>query len=307
MCVTSCVCVTLRLTLCPGVLFQAELQRQRDALQTQIDLFEHQKAAAHQSPAGMDSPKLQRVAKPGSPSQMKPVPTGSVPQTVWDNVVHKRSASDELYRGNLTDEGFTPIPTEYSNSLKEPLNMTQLRKSPVAPPPSALREPVVPLHLLSTTNEHKIGPVTTQRLPFKLATSNQSSRSFSTSSLTQKLPFKLSVGSQQQPQPMQHTVSSPPSGRAAKTSRTVAPAPQRGVNPPARGLSGSQSQPHLGHPRHMSASETTHSILPMKLAEKRTKSASPSPQAPPNPQQHDQNRPRHSHRSGRDEPEVMYF
>lgn len=287
------------------------MQRQRDALQKQIDLFEQQKQQAQQSPSAHESPKLSRMSKPGSPSQHKP----SVPQTVWDNVVHKRSASDELYRGPLTRDGFTPIPAEYnSNSLKEPLNMAQLRKSPVNAPPTGTREPTVPLHLLSKTNEQKMGSVASQHLPFKLAQGSSSSRSQSTSSLSQKLPFKLSSHSSQ-PAAVP-PVASPPSSRAtgkhtrwgdARTTVQSAPA---AANPNSR-LSGSQSQPHLGHNRVSSGVET-HSMLPMKLAEKRQKSASPSPQSqlPPSgyhQHQHDQNRPRHSQKPGQEEPEVMYF
>ena len=175
------------------------------------------------------------------------------------------------------------------------------------------KQPAVPLHLLSTTNEQKVGSVAPQRLPFKLAAGGGGSRSFSTSSLTQKIPFKLSSISSSVPSsgPAQGSPPQQSRNKPARWGSTVGQPTASSTAQPQR-LHTSQSQPLLGHNRMPSGGAETHSILPMKLASgnKSTKSPAPSQpvQLPPSGQQRvEPNRTKPPHKPARDEPGVMYF
>jgi len=211
-----------------------ELQRQKDALQIQIELFNQQRLQSppSQTPAGHNRAESPQLAghKAGSPGPI----LGLV-----ETIVHKRSQSDELYRGSGDDE-------YNSGSLKEPLNMSNLRKSPVTVPPpvppprthESVLPPNVPLHLLSTTNEQKVtGVVGHPKLPRSLGSGvSVGSRSLSTSSLSQMMPFKLandSKGKQSAPPPSHPPppppTTSPPT-RSAATQRLAGPA----LSPPGR-------------------------------------------------------------------------
>lgn len=220
-----------------------KLQREREALQTQMDLFEQlkaQTALSHQqesySPnSSSDSPSLSRNTSwtHDSPT-IRPVPPSSVPQTLWDNVAHKRSSSEDLQRSNH-GEPYEPMKQEYSHSLKEPLHSnrdsretnreahrdsrsrsdsrTRLHPSPSqsagnspssgsGPTSGKQRDAMLPIHLISATNEQKMGPVAQQQLPLKLVAqlgSSKSSSNLQASNSSGKLPHKSPGGGELSP------------------------------------------------------------------------------------------------------------
>ena len=92
---------------------QNELQRQKDALQRQMDMHHEQTMTRSPSHNAQHDPDYKNDGKTAPPS--------SVPQTVWDHVAHKRSASDELQRG--IEEPVQLLSTEQAMSLKEPLHL----------------------------------------------------------------------------------------------------------------------------------------------------------------------------------------
>ena len=104
-------------------------------------MFESQKHKAQtlsqqQSPGASlhstESPKLKRL---NSHASVKPSVSPGLRGAHYDSVVHKRSASDDLYQGPLTlsQDGDVSAPGQYSSSsLKEPLNMSALRRSPTS-------------------------------------------------------------------------------------------------------------------------------------------------------------------------------
>ena len=88
------------------------MQRQKDALQRQMDMYHEQTQNSSPSHALYD-PEHER----------KTAPPSSVPQAMWDNIAHKRSASDEVYRGQVEPEKM--IPPEQVMCLKERLHLNQ--------------------------------------------------------------------------------------------------------------------------------------------------------------------------------------
>ncbi len=142
-----------------------------------------------------------------SPVGSKPVPPSSVPQSVWDNVAHKRSSSDELVLNLRTQQG-GDLPQQHiqDSSAKGGSVKPQRPQSAGARTQSLQLAPEanLPIHLMSTTNEQRVGGVSTQHthhLPMKLAShasapkgasgGNKASRSQSLS-MPNKLPMKLS-------------------------------------------------------------------------------------------------------------------
>ncbi len=282
-----------------------------------MDLFELQKqqqaSKLEYRPSFTESANQKPGSRSESPASVKPVPPSSVPQSLWDNVAHKRSSSEDLQR-TQHGETFEPIKPEYSNSLKEPLNSPKdssrtEKVSRVTPPHtshgSGNWEASVPLHLLSATNQHKISAhahPTPQQLPSKLSSSMSSAKS-SGSSLSQMLPFKLSSsrgvpssggGSPPLTSNKPFLGQMPKRGSAMELSMTAKVTPEHfHHSPPATSpattsaprMSLSRSQSHMStNKARLNPQQSPHSnILPMKLAERnkgqnRAKSASPSSQ-----------------------------
>ena len=293
-----------------------KLLREREALQKQMDLFEQVKAQTareqlqqqqqHQQqdsypttmgalPLRSDSPSSSTSSQrsgssrtPDSPS-VRPVPPSSVPQTLWDNVAHKRSSSEDLQRPNQ-GEGYEPMKQEYSNSLKEPLNSNRDSREPhremrrdsrsrsdsrprlhVSPqsgsgntgsvssstgssghrdsmssssgkPP---RDVSLPIHLVSATNEQKVGQVT-QQLPLKLLALGSSSKSTSSlqssTSSGSKFSYKLTSDS---PPSASSTSVSPTSGQVAVSATGAG-----GAMSPTSSSHQQQHHPHHHHHHH---------------------------------------------------------
>ena len=130
-----------------------------------------------------------RTSGPGSRSEspsgiIKPVPPSSVPQSVWDNIAHKRSSSDELVQnfrsqystGDFTSQsGFVhnhnrdPSPKDVGGSRQRPQSAGAHRSQP-GPPLTLPPDANMPIHLMSATNEQRVvGQMSQQHLPMKLA------------------------------------------------------------------------------------------------------------------------------------------
>ena len=248
-----------------------ELQRQRDALQKQRDLFEQYRSECMQ--------KLQQKASQLEQARAPAEVFNRAHSSIWENVVHRRSASDDLHDSAKSDM----MSQENSNILQEPLNRKSdtIRKATRTASTSSLgasatsivrRESQVnlPIHLMSATNEQKMGTVTSQHLPHKLSTLGSGSKTATASppSVQQVLPTKLSnltTGSQP---------NSSTSESGGQSKRAVPP------NTPRLQISKSQPQLQLGSTGL--AKQNSGSFLPMKLAEKtRTPKSVSSPPVTP--------------------------
>ena len=218
---------------------QEELAKQKEVLQRQMDLFERQKIQLQHSQQQLQCERQQlhqmhaaaiaagidgMTATPGqtrksgsgsrsdSPVGTRPVPPSSVPQAVWDNVAHKRSSSDELVLNFRSQQSSSDLHQGLHNRDPSPKGGGRLQRPQSAgartnQPLQLAPEATLPIHLMSATNEQRVGGMSTQHthhLPMKLASGgsatkgqsggNKAARSQSLS-MPNKLPMKLSASS----------------------------------------------------------------------------------------------------------------
>lgn len=174
-----------------------ELQRQKEALQRQIDLFEEQKSrtmkayyssvvavAGHSQKSSLGTDEVSRAQ-----SMRNSTPDGTGKSLV-DNISHQRSASDDLlqtYTWLQPSDGLDAKvnrgtnghgSTHHSDGVmchddSRPVtrmhSMSAVSSGNLATSGAVRREKtLLPVHLLSATNEQKVGQVP-QQLPLKLA------------------------------------------------------------------------------------------------------------------------------------------
>ncbi len=289
-----------------------ELKRQKETLQRQRDLFEVYKAqfSAERTSPHNSALQRERSESPGtrgiSPSQRNPVPHVS-----GVDVQHKRSASDDL---QYQDRHHSPV--EGTERVRHDSGKTRLTGTNSS---ASLGAGIpMPLHLLSATNEQKLGHIS-QQLPYKLAggststpmstsaktsptvthvtTSSGLSRNASTGGIQQMLPLKLSSLSSASSLTASNTATG-----GATTTRMTPPGVGSKQSPSSSSRSNlgrTSSQPRIP------SQPVTGNILPMKLAEKpRPKSASSATSG------HGHQMSPHSQSktsSGKKEPEIIYF
>ena len=151
-------------------------------------------------------------SRSNSPVGTRPVPPSSVPQAVWDNVAHKRSSSDEFVLNFRLQQSSGDLQPGLHNRDPSPKGGGRLQRPQSAgartnQPLQLAPEATLPIHLMSATNEQRVGGVPTQHthhLPMKLASGgsatkgqsggNKAARSQSLS-MPNKLPMKLSASS----------------------------------------------------------------------------------------------------------------
>ncbi len=198
-----------------------KIQLQHSQQQLQIERQQLHQMHAAAIAAGIEgvqgTPRQTRRSGSGSrsdsPVGTKPVPPSSVPQAVWDNVAHKRSSSDELVLNFRTQPGSGDLASQHIRDpspkgggvsrLQRPQSAGARTQALQLAPDASL-----PLHLMSATNEQRVGGVAGQhthhQLPMKLASGgggarihsggNKANRSQSLS-MPNKLPMKLSSSS----------------------------------------------------------------------------------------------------------------
>ncbi|CAH1796674.1 unnamed protein product [Owenia fusiformis] len=243
-----------------------ELRRQREALQAQMDYYKMKQQDKHDSREGspQGGPGFRNTNSP-SHDIVDAFKQNNSPGN------HRRCTSADLTQGG----SFEPMKAEYSNSLKEPLNLNNRNaKAKTLPgnrsntPPGLMTRidsgsnvnnqlgPRMPIHLLSAANEAKVG-VSQQHMPYhKLSTgSNPGSNSQynqNPAGNLHKLPYKLAST----------TSPNAPGGGSQFYVHQVSP-PQTQV--PANNSNSTLKQ-----------AASTGSFLPMKLASNsRAKSNSP--------------------------------
>ncbi|XP_050403931.2 rho guanine nucleotide exchange factor 28 isoform X3 [Patella vulgata] len=133
-----------------------ELRRQREALQKQIDMLKEVGLPLSSSFSG-NQPVCEHPDSPDSRQNNEPV-------------VHKRSASADFYKGTSED-------LERLNQYNQRDNAGEFRGNGSKPRLSMGNLPsynsvgqkqTMPVHLLSTTNEQKVGSIKGQQIPMKL-------------------------------------------------------------------------------------------------------------------------------------------
>jgi len=297
-----------------------ELQREKEALQRQIDFFEEsrKKAEARAVTEERSSPNYlrgqrdrsespgPRFASPGA------APAAALPPAT---ISHKRSASDDL-QAMRADEGYHTPPSEG----RVPPQRTYSTAGSSTPP--MRRESVpMPLHLLSKTNEQKLGPVPQQSLPMRLASQGNSKQL-----LPGKLASKKGVSASPSVSVSVSTAvvmsSSSYSLRTATiNTSTMTPSPSAAGGSIATPSMGPQQTPPRSHtqPVNMLPMKLVSSSAESKKSKQRPRSASSvmSPTSPPlmppgGSQSQDSSpssaSPVHSQPSSkRKEPEIIYF
>ena len=157
-----------------------ELQRQREALQRQIDLFDDYKSRAL------------RLINARSSSASSPPPTPPLDPTAAAGVSHHRSASDDAAAAAAEHRQTSPPPPPPSSAwywaaATRPCGAG--RSGPAHRATVSRRDTMPPIHLLSATNQARRRCVAglqqvrePQRLPLKLATTTTATTSSSSSS-----------------------------------------------------------------------------------------------------------------------------
>ena len=279
---------------------QDELAKHKEVLQRQMDLFERQKIQLQHSQQQLQLERQQlhqmhaaaiaagiegmptdsrQTRKSGSGSRsdspvgVKPVPPSSVPQAVWDNVAHKRSSSDELVLNFRSQQGSGDLSYQQGLNHRDPspkgggrLQRPQSAGARTNRPLQLAPEANLPIHLMSTTNEQRVGGVSSQHthhLPMKLASGgsankgqsggNKAARSQSLS-MPNKLPMKLSVSSSGSNLEARsaHTI---PSYTSVMDSSSVVPANVPTSSPPP--VSSSQLSMSSSHQHHQQQTIST--------------------------------------------------
>ena len=143
-----------------------ELQREKEALQRQIDFFEEKRKAEARAAEERGSPNYLRGTRDRSESPGPRYASPGAP-ALPDSISHKRSASDDLQSMRAGEEGSYMSPT--GSEGRHPPQRTLSATAGSSTPPMRRESMPMPLHLLSRTNEQKLGPVPQQSLPLRLA------------------------------------------------------------------------------------------------------------------------------------------
>jgi len=174
-----------------------ELQRQREVLQRQIDLFDEYKCRSMR-----DIVSAASAAATSSPSAASAT-----------SVIHHRSASDDAAHHQYLmndDQKYSYNTPPWSSRVSGDAGWSSRvggadlgRTGRGSPRPAAAvcrRDTMPPIHLFSATNEVKSGPVQPQQLPLKLATSSDQAG---------KRP-RWTSGSPSSRSPLEYLIDSPP-------------------------------------------------------------------------------------------------